>query len=138
MFQSSKYSSKRDYEREASRSSNYVRERDNSPNGGSVNNGKKKDLNELWANLLTIFFNRCLGNNLYRADSPELDSPRETRDRDRDRERDRENRSRDRDRDKYQSSSYIKMRDKDRERDGYKKDKYSGKFFLKLIIVIRR
>lgn len=50
MFQSSKYSSKRDYEREASRSSNYVRERDNSPIGGPVNNGKQiyPILNKLW------------------------------------------------------------------------------------------
>lgn len=45
MFQSSKYSSKRDYEREASRSSNYVRERDNSPIGGPVNNGKQIKIN---------------------------------------------------------------------------------------------
>lgn len=126
MFQSSKYSSKRDYEREASRSSNYVRERDNSPIGGPVNNGKQQ-FKSIKLIFLIKFF--CLGNNLYRTDSPELDSPRETRDRDRDRERDRENRSRDRDRDRYQSSSYIKMRDKDRERDGYKKDKYSGMQF---------
>lgn len=53
------------------------------------------------------------GNNSYRSDSPELDSPRESRDRDRERDR-------------YQSSSYIqKMKDRDRERD-YKKDKYTG------------
>lgn len=81
---------------------------------------------QLITTLLFIF----AGNNLYRTDSPELDSPRETRDRDRDRERDRENRSRDRDRDRYPSSSYIKMRDKDRERDGYKKDKYSGSYLF--------
>lgn len=93
-LQSSKYSSKRDYEREASsRSTNYLRgsERDLSPNscvpGGTLNNGS----------------------NSYRSDSPDLDSPRDSRDRDRDR---------------YQSSSYIQKM-KDRGRSDYKKDKYA-------------
>lgn len=96
-YQNSKYASKRDYEREASRSGGYGRDRDNSPAGGSLN-----------------------GN--YKSISPDLDSPR-----DRDRERDRGDRDRDRDRgggDRYQYSGMGKMRDKDRDRD-YKKDKYS-------------
>lgn len=98
ILQGSKYSSKRDYEREASsRSTNYMRDRDNSPSGANnLNNGT----------------------NSYRSDSPELDSPRESRDRDR--------------RDRYQSSSYIqKMKDRDRDRD-YKKDKYTGTSFISL------
>ncbi|XP_055532626.1 WW domain-containing adapter protein with coiled-coil homolog [Wyeomyia smithii] len=98
-YQNSKYtSSKRDYEREASRSGGYGRDRDNSPAGSSMNNGN------------------------YKSISPDLDSPRD-RDRERDRDRDRE---RDRDRgggDRYQYGM-SKIRDKDRDRD-YKKDKYS-------------
>lgn len=98
-YQNSKYASKRDYEREASRSGGYGRDRDNSPAGGSLN-----------------------GN--YKSISPDLDSPR-----DRDRDRDRGDRDRDRDRgcgggDRYQYGGMGKMRDKDRDRD-YKKDKYS-------------
>lgn len=98
-YQNSKYASKRDYEREASRSGGYGRDRDNSPAGGSLN-----------------------GN--YKSISPDLDSPR-----DRDRDRDRGDRGdRDRDRggggDRYQYGGMGKMRDKDRDRD-YKKDKYS-------------
>lgn len=71
-----------------------MRDRDNSPSGANnLNNGT----------------------NSYRSDSPELDSPRESRDRDRERDR-------------YQSSSYIqKMKDRDRD---YKKDKYTGIILL--------
>lgn len=99
-FQSSKYSSKREYDREpSSRSTNY-RERDNSPaggggggGGGSLNNGNSS---------------------LYRSQSPEIDSPSSRHDiRDRDRS------------DRGDRFSYMqKMRDRDR--DVYKKDKYSS------------
>lgn len=73
-----------------------MRDRDNSPSGATnLNNGTTS----------------------YRSDSPELDSPRESRDRDRERDR-------------YQSSSYLqKMKDRDRDRD-YKKDKYTGIVFV--------
>lgn len=92
-YQSSKYSSKRDYEREASsRSTNYIRgsERDLSP-GGNVPSG-------------------TLNGSSYRSDSPDLDSPRDSRDRS----------------DRYQSSSYL-QKIKDRGRNDYKKDKYLDK-----------
>lgn len=57
------------------------------------------------------------GNSSYRSNSPDLDSPRDSRDRDR---------SGGERSDRYQSSSYIqKMKDRDRDRD-YKKDKYTG------------
>ncbi|XP_031627948.1 WW domain-containing adapter protein with coiled-coil homolog isoform X2 [Contarinia nasturtii] len=92
-YQSSKYSSKnRDYEREASsRSTNYIRgsERDLSPSS-NVPSG-------------------ALNGSSYRSDSPDLDSPRDSRDRS----------------DRYQSSSYIKI--KDRGRSDYKKEKYIDK-----------
>lgn len=91
-FQSSKYSSKRDYEREASsRSSSYMRDRD-SPPTGSVNLSN--------------------GNSTYRTDSPDVNSPREGRERDRERDRDRYQSSsyvmkiKDRDRD-YKKDKYI-------------------------------
>lgn len=85
-----------------------MRDRDNSPSGApNLNNGTSS----------------------YRSDSPELDSPRESRDRDRDRGGG--------DRDRYQSSSYIqkmKDRDRDRERD-YKKDKYSGWWYAQYVYI---
>ncbi|KAG4068712.1 hypothetical protein HA402_002403 [Bradysia odoriphaga] len=98
-YQSSKYSSKRDYERDpGSRSTSYLRDRDQSPSIGGQTN-----LNN--------------GNSSYRSNSPDLDSPRDSRDRDR---------SGGERSDRYQSSSYIqKMKDRDRDRD-YKKDKYTG------------
>lgn len=92
-MQSSKYSSKRDYERDAgNRSTGYLRgnERDNSPNSGGP--------------IITI----NNGNNSYRSDSNELDSPRDSRS----------------ERDRYQNSSYIQKM-KDRGRSDYKKDKYT-------------
>lgn len=64
-------------------------DRDNSPNTGGP--------------IITI----NNGNNSYRSDSNELDSPRDSRDRDR-----------------YQNSSYIQKM-KDRGRSDYKKDKYA-------------
>ncbi|XP_037028529.1 WW domain-containing adapter protein with coiled-coil homolog isoform X3 [Bradysia coprophila] len=99
-YQSSKYSSKRDYERDpGSRSTSYLRDRDQSPSIGGQTN-----LNN--------------GNSSYRSNSPDLDSPRDSRDRDR---------SGGERSDRYQSSSYIqKMKDRDRDRD-YKKDKYTDK-----------
>ncbi|XP_055910027.1 WW domain-containing adapter protein with coiled-coil homolog isoform X2 [Eupeodes corollae] len=93
-YQSSKYSSKRDYDREASSRSNY-RERDNTPTGGSLNNG----------------------NSAYRSQSPEIDSPSSRHDirGDRDRDRDRFSyiqKMRDRDRDVYKKDKYSDKRDR--------------------------
>lgn len=93
LLQSSKYSSKRDYERESSRSSaNYLRsERDLSPVASGTLNGSYRT-----------------------TDSPDLDSPRDSRDRS----------------DRYQSSSYSlqKIKEiKDRGRNDYKKDRYLDK-----------
>lgn len=93
-YQSSKYSSKRDYDREASSRSSY-RERDNTPTGGSLNNG----------------------NSSYRSQSPEIDSPSSRHDirGDRDRDRDRFSyiqKMRDRDRDVYKKDKYSDKRDR--------------------------
>lgn len=103
-YQSSKYSSKRDYERDTSSrsSTNYGRDRggDNSPStgGGGGGAGTGSSLNN--------------GNSSYRSNSPDLDSPPRHDIRDRDRDRDR--------------FSYTqKMRERDR--DVYKKDKYLDK-----------
>lgn len=94
-MQSSKYSSKRDYEREASsRSTNYLR-------------GNARDLSPT-SGLASAALNN--GNNSYRSDSPDLDSPRDSRDRG--------------GKERYQSSSYIQKM-KDRGRNDYKKDKYT-------------
>lgn len=101
-MQSSKYSSKRDYEREtSSRSTNYLRnDRDLSPNSSvpssTLNNG----------------------NNSYRSDSPDLDSPRESRDRERDRYQSSSfQKMKDRGRNDYKKDKYtIDKRDR-RERD---------------------
>ncbi|KAM7347263.1 WW domain-containing adapter protein with coiled-coil wacky isoform 2-T2 [Cochliomyia hominivorax] len=96
-YQSSKYSSKRDYERD--RSSNY-RERDLSPAGGPLNNGNSSS---------------------YRSQSPEIDSPSS-----RGHGGSHDIRDRGDHRGGGDRFSYIqKMRD--RERDIYKKDKYSDK-----------
>uniref|UniRef100_A0A1A9WVJ2 WW domain-containing protein n=1 Tax=Glossina brevipalpis TaxID=37001 RepID=A0A1A9WVJ2_9MUSC len=117
-YQSSKYNSKRDYERD--RSSNY-RDRDISPagsvcgggsSGGALNNGNSSS---------------------YRSQSPEIDSPTS---------RGGHSNSHDiRDRGDHRGGgglcggdrfSYMqKMRDRDR--DIYKKDKYSGNFMQALI-----
>ncbi|XP_055682931.1 WW domain-containing adapter protein with coiled-coil homolog [Lutzomyia longipalpis] len=91
-YQNSKY--KRDYEREASRSSSYLRDRDSSPTSGGAGSGNSS-LNN--------------GNN-YRFASPELDSPpRENRYRDSDRCTSFVMRMRDkeRDRDSYKKDKYI-------------------------------
>lgn len=104
--QSSKYGSKRDYERESSSrsSSSYLRDRDAntaSPLMGShsMNGGGGGGSYSRRSSL-----------------SPDMDvSPRDHRDRD--------------SRYSSSSSSYTqKMRDKDRDRDVYKKDKYLGKW----------
>uniref|UniRef100_A0A1L8DD81 WW domain-containing protein n=1 Tax=Nyssomyia neivai TaxID=330878 RepID=A0A1L8DD81_9DIPT len=91
-YQNSKY--KRDYEREASRSSSYIRDRDSSPTSGGAGSGNSS-LNN--------------GNN-YRFASPELDSPpRENRYRDSDRCTSFVMRMRDkeRERDSYKKDKYI-------------------------------
>lgn len=100
IFQSSKYSSKRDYERD--RSSNY-RERDISPagGGGPINNGNSSS---------------------YRSQSPEIGSPSSRGHGGSHDIRDRGDHRGGGGGDRF---SYIKMRDRDR--DIYKKDKYSGK-----------
>ena len=97
-LQSSKYSSKRDYERD--RSSNY-RDRDISPagGGGPLNNGNSSS---------------------YRSQSPEIDSPSSRGHGGSHDIRDRGDHRGGGDRFPY----IQKMRD--RERDIYKKDKYSG------------
>lgn len=99
-FQSSKYSSKRDYEREASsRSTNYIRgsERDLSPSSnvpsGTLNGGS------------------------YRSDSPDLDSPRDSRDRsDRYQSSSYIQKIKDRGRNDYKKDKYVDKRDR-RDRD---------------------
>ena len=111
-MQSSKYGSKRDYERESSgrSSSSYLRDRDantasplmgsHSLNGGSYGSS---------------------GSSTRRGSvpPPDMDSPPRDHRSDRDRGGDSS---------RYSSSSYTqKMRDKDRDRDVYKKDKYFDK-----------
>ncbi|XP_055301037.1 WW domain-containing adapter protein with coiled-coil homolog isoform X5 [Sitodiplosis mosellana] len=99
-YQSSKYSSKRDYEREASsRSTNYIRgsERDLSPSSnvpsGTLNGGS------------------------YRSDSPDLDSPRDSRDRsDRYQSSSYIQKIKDRGRNDYKKDKYVDKRDR-RDRD---------------------
>lgn len=123
-LQNSKY--KRDYEREASRSSSYLRDRDSSPSGGagsgnsSLNNGNALSDQVYYPqretsstqNIMAQPPDNLSGNNSYRFASPDLDSPP------------RENRYRDSDR---CTSFVMRMRDKERDRDSYKKDKYIGK-----------
>lgn len=109
LLQSSKYSSKRDYERD--RSSNY-RDRDISPagGGGPLNNGNSSS---------------------YRSQSPEIDSPSSRGHGGSHDIRDRSDHRGGGDRFPY----IQKMRD--RERDIYKKDKYSGRFMIILFFLKR-
>ncbi|XP_017484510.1 PREDICTED: WW domain-containing adapter protein with coiled-coil-like isoform X2 [Rhagoletis zephyria] len=115
-YQSSKYSSKRDYERD--RSSNY-RDRDLSPSGGGG------PLNNVSQRLSQTTMNN--GNSAsYRSQSPEIDSPSSRGHGSHD-IRDRDHRGSDR-------FSYMqKMRDRDR--DVYKKEKYSTGELLKEISI---
>lgn len=101
-MQSSKYSSKRDYERDAGgRSTAYLRgnDRDNSPNSGGP--------------IITI----NNGNSSYRSDSNELDSPRESRDRDRYQNSSYVQKMKDRGRSDYKKDKYTTDKRDRRERN---------------------